>query len=362
MIKDDEIDAPLPSATGLTMEEQEEFVDASQLVATIRLARITGSLLDHTYKIHRPNENTFISNIHRILTSLKEWDATLPAELRLDHSKTPPYASRSVASLRLQFNQVVFVLTYNSIAAVSNSQQCVILTTRPVLLFVFKNYVRLSGTSPHGSEAPAKPLSPMTIALSEACIYAARATNRLLKQLWVDGAIATFGYFDSHYIFSSTTVLLVSNILNPNSTDSNSIDLALQLLQSMADDGNLPAQEMCERLISLKRDLDTICGVQGLGPEKGYVTAAGTFAAHVVPSSGRAAGHDAVRPSEVILAEATPGGEMMSPTSSTLLEGPFLRDFLEQPCDELSPSAFGITSNEMGISSLAWDIETFPTF
>lgn len=107
MIKDDEIDAPLPSPDGLTLEEQEEFVDASQLVATIRLARITGSLLDHTYKIHRPNENTFISNIHRILTSLKEWDATLPAELRLDHSKTPPYASRSVASLRLQFNQVM---------------------------------------------------------------------------------------------------------------------------------------------------------------------------------------------------------------------------------------------------------------
>lgn len=236
-----------------------------------------------------------------------------------------------------------------------------ILTTRPVLLFVFKNYVRLSGTSPQGSDGPAKPLSPMTIALSEACIYAARATNRLLKQLWVDGAIATFGYFDSHYIFSSTTVLVVSNILNPNSTDSNSIDLALQLLQSMADDGNLPAQEMCERLVALKRDLDTICGVQSLGPEKGYVTSAGTFAAHVVPSSGRSTATDAIRPSDVILAEPTPGGEM-SPSAATLLEGTFLRDFLEQPCEELSPSAFGLTSTDMGISSLAWDIETFPNF
>lgn len=105
-IKDEDIDAPFPSSEGLAAEEQEEFVDATQLIANIRLARITGSLLDHTYKIHKPHESTFICNIHSILISLKEWDATLSPELRLDHSRTPPYSSRSIASLRLHFNQV----------------------------------------------------------------------------------------------------------------------------------------------------------------------------------------------------------------------------------------------------------------
>ncbi|KAJ9149000.1 C6 transcription factor [Pleurostoma richardsiae] len=340
MIKDEDIDAPFPSSEGLTFEEQEEFVDAAQLIANIRLARITGSLLDHTYKIHKPSENTFITDIHRILTSLKEWDATLAPELRLDHSRTPPYASRSVASLRLHFNQ------------------CVILTTRPVLLFVFKYYVRLSQLGAHSSGGSMKPPSPMTIALSEACIYAARASNRLLKQLWIDGAIATFGYFDAHYIFSSTIVLIVSNILNPNNTDKNSIDLALQLLQSMADDGNLPARELCERLASLKRELDTMCRDQNLGPDKGYITAAGTFAAHIVPSSRRSGGPETMRPSEATPVGSSPAGETSS-TGPTLLEDPFLRDFLGQPYSEWSPSAFGMTNDEMGISSLAWDIETF---
>lgn len=96
----------------------------------------------------------------------------------------------------------------------------------------------------------------MTVALSEACIYAARASANLLGQLWADGSIATFGFFDSHYAFSSTVVLIMSNLLRANDADRDAIALSRALLQSMVDDGNLPAREFHGRLAALQRDVD----------------------------------------------------------------------------------------------------------
>ncbi|KAI8263210.1 putative transcriptional regulatory protein [Colletotrichum sp. SAR11_239] len=284
MIKDEDIDAPFPSSDGLSAEEQEEFVDAGQLIANIRLARITGLLLDHTYKIHSPHEKTFVSNVHRILTSLKEWDATLPPELALDHSRTPSYSTRAVASLRLHFNQ-----------------------------------------------------------------------------LWVDGAIATFGYFDAHFIFSSTIILILSNILNPNDGDRNSVDLACTLLQSMADDGNLPAAELRDRLATLKEDLESkyaTSSCQVTGPKQGYMTAAGTFAAHVAPTSSRRKGDpNRSQPGQTPSTTTSPAAEVSS-VGRAPFDDPFIQDFLGQPYSEWSPSAFDITNDEIGVSSLAWDIRT----
>ncbi|KAI8241826.1 putative transcriptional regulatory protein [Colletotrichum sp. SAR 10_99] len=284
MIKDEDIDAPFPSSDGLSAEEQEEFVDAGQLIANIRLARITGLLLDHTYKIHSPHEKTFVSNVHRILTSLKEWDATLPPELALDHSRTPSYSTRAVASLRLHFNQ-----------------------------------------------------------------------------LWVDGAIATFGYFDAHFIFSSTIILILSNILNPNDGDRNSVDLACTLLQSMADDGNLSAAELRDRLATLKEDLESkyaTSSCQVTGPKQGYMTAAGTFAAHVAPTSSRRKGDpNRSQTGQTPSTTTSPAAEVSS-VGRAPFDDPFIQDFLGQPYSEWSPSAFDITNDEIGVSSLAWDIRT----
>lgn len=105
MIKDEDIDAPLPSADGLSAEEQEEFLDAGQLVSNIKLANILTSILNLIYGTPSSRERNFVRNVHLILTSLKDWDSRLPVSLKLDHEKSPPYSSRSVASLRLSCNQ-----------------------------------------------------------------------------------------------------------------------------------------------------------------------------------------------------------------------------------------------------------------
>jgi proline utilization trans-activator len=391
MIKDEDIDAPLPSSNDLSPEEREDFVDAEQLIANIKLSRITGSILDLIYAIPVHREQGFVRNVHRILTALKEWDATLPVGLKLNHEKMPPYSSRSVASLRLHFNQVSDSRNGRAPQLSSfpaNRVQCIILTTRPILLYVFKHHVKRtnspgatspsvsisSPTATHSPSSPAKPLSPMTIALSEACIYAARASNRLLGQLWADGSIATFGYWDAHYLFSSMIVLLMSNTLNPNPSDADAVALAWNLIQSMVDDGNLPAREFCERLVSLQRDLDELTqsdALRTMRPEKGYVAGAGEFAAPVVPGLPYAGGAmGSLRHGSMpngasaglagdvgakVLSPAGVGGITPGASHSGALDDPFIRDFLGQPDSEWSPGMLDMSNEELGTWSLAWD-------
>jgi proline utilization trans-activator len=66
--------------------------------------------------------------------------------------------------------------------------------------------------------------------------------------LWIEGALSTFGYFDAHYLFSSAVILAISSISGTDSKDKDRLDSAAQLLQSMADSGNLSATEFCGHL------------------------------------------------------------------------------------------------------------------
>ncbi|KAI1489121.1 fungal-specific transcription factor domain-containing protein [Biscogniauxia mediterranea] len=342
MIRDEDIDAPLPSADGLSPEEADDFVDAKQLIANIQLARIMGSILS-LYGVATQRPKDFVRNVHAILNSLKQWETELPVELKLDHNRFPSYASRSVASLRLHFNQ------------------CIILTTRPVLLHVFNYHVKCDqkNMSPKHTN---KPLSPMTIALSEACIYAARASANLLGQLWADGNIATFGYFDAQFTFSSTVVLMMSDALRPNQSDSDAITLSLALLQSMVDDGNLPAREFHQRLTAVRKDVDKMkTSSAGLlsGSMRGYVTSTGTFAANVTRDT-----KGEIRPDNGTLPTTpTNWAEMAPQTGQTLssapLDAPFLQDFLGNFDDSWSPVGLDTPAHEYSEWSISLDNTNF---
>ncbi|EKG17956.1 Transcription factor fungi [Macrophomina phaseolina MS6] len=385
MIRDEDIDAPLPSVDNLSLEEREEFLDADQLIANVKLARITGNILNLIYSIpSAQQEVNFVRNVHQILNSLKEWDATLPTSLRLDPTMSPPYKTRSVASLRLHFNQ------------------CIILTTRPILLYVFKYYIRPAGSA--ASPNTTRPLSPMTTALSEACIHAARSSNKLLAQLWIDGAIATFGYFDAHYIFSSTIVLLMASILTPSEFDKDSIDLAWSLLQSMADDGNLPASEYCERLALLQKDLDEMGGNSAsdaphddlgttplaqnhhrpsfdgdfklephVSPELLHKTSSPSALHHTPPSgqdlgltsTGERTGQIAsvsqfIKSLQQSAAAGAPSpGPAGSDAGAAPLDDPYIQDFLTQPDHQWSPGTLGMTGENSVPWAFAWEAGEF---
>ncbi|KAI9048299.1 hypothetical protein LZ554_008094 [Drepanopeziza brunnea f. sp. 'monogermtubi'] len=243
MMQDTDIDADLPSLDGLSPKDSADFYDPAYLLASISLARIVENVLGNIYHIPQPGRaNTFVQGVQTIFTSLRNFQSGLPAMLRLEPYNTPMYANRSVASLHLHFNQ------------------CVILTTRPILFYVFRQ--RFNQTGGPGSEKP-HPLPHMVCALSDACIQAARSSNQILSQLWVDGCLAMYGFYDALSIFSTTMVLMLSSAMSSiegkTSPDRDGIGLAWSLLRSMKDDGNVPAGDYYDQLAQLKEALYEAC-------------------------------------------------------------------------------------------------------
>lgn len=93
------------------------------------------------------------------------------------------------------------------------------------------------------------------MALADACIHAARSSNGLLTQLWIDAGMAIYGYFDAHYLFSSTIILMMSSILGTNNSDADreAVDTASDIMESIVKDGNLPAAGFYEHFLEIRK-------------------------------------------------------------------------------------------------------------
>lgn len=227
-IQDADMDVRMPSMDAVNPETQKKLESPDHLIAYINLAQITGFIMRDIYA---PSSKTkgggrLVHNVRAILQKLRKWDAHVPARLRWSAEGGVP---RSVASLQLHFNQ------------------CIILTTRPILLYIFK------ARNPFTSDGDKFTQVSDTIkSLADSCVAAARTSNTILSQLFVDNALATCGYFDAHHIFASTLVLIISAISSPNSSDSDAVQTAFQLLMVMRDNGNSAAGEYFYRLAQIQ--------------------------------------------------------------------------------------------------------------
>ncbi|KAL2020522.1 hypothetical protein VTK56DRAFT_8322 [Thermocarpiscus australiensis] len=232
-LRDEDIDTEMPSMDGLTEEEKVEFLDPMPLRTNIKLARIIGNILTDIYGIPKSTKGLYIHRVHGILKQLREWHDELPPGMRIRERGTP----RPVASLHLAYNQ------------------CIIQTTRPVLLHLFKTQFQL-GCKEADEQQPRKKkkqtFSSITLALAESCVNAAHASSRIVEGLFLDGSIATFGYWDAHHIFSSALILIMSTIMKPSTATSESLETLLSILRSMKHDGNIPAVDFCERLAHIQ--------------------------------------------------------------------------------------------------------------
>jgi proline utilization trans-activator len=232
-IQDADIDVEMPSAEVAGSESQRKLGSPDHLIAYINLAQITGFIMRDIYApSSKPNGVRFVQNVRSILQRLKKWDVHVPSSLRWRAEGGVP---RPVASLQLHFNQ------------------CIMLATRPILLHVLKV------KDPFGDHCAGTPsagswprLSDTARSLADSCIAAARTSNSILSQLFVENALATCGYFDAHHLFSSTLVLVISAIVSPNSGDSDAVQTAFQLLMVMRDNGNAAAGQYFSRLIKLQ--------------------------------------------------------------------------------------------------------------
>lgn len=232
-IQDTDIDVSMPSSEMLTPEGQKELGCPDHLLAYVNLAKITGFIMRDIYAPSaKANGDSFVQNVRSILQKLRKWDAHVPKRLRWDPAGGVP---RPVASLQLHFNQ------------------CIILTTRPILLYVFKirdPFANEAIGALNGSDPPL--ISDTTRSLADSCVAAARTSNTILSQLFVENALATCGYFDAHHLFASTLVLIISAISTPNSGDSDAVQTAFQLLSVMRDNGNAAAGGYLARLVQIQ--------------------------------------------------------------------------------------------------------------
>ena len=219
-IRDEDIDVDMPSADALSKTEQEEFHDSVHLCAHAKLAKITGSILSEVYCLPDRTTNTFVRRVHRVLNDLRKWDAELPTALRLQANDS----ARNLYTLHMHYHL------------------CIIQTTRPILLHIFK-------TSLHGSnDSKKKKFSPTTLALVDACTQSARTTNQLLSKLFIEGNLAMYGYFDAHYLFSSTLILIIAAVMEPTAAVSDAVQMAFNLLRTMTSNGNVSAKDYLARL------------------------------------------------------------------------------------------------------------------
>ncbi|KFZ03937.1 hypothetical protein V502_10537 [Pseudogymnoascus sp. VKM F-4520 (FW-2644)] len=226
-IHDTDIDVEMPSSDTLSPEVLEILGPPAHLIANIGLSRITGSIVQNIYsRLSIASPSGLVNNIRAILKDLRKWDANLPSRLRMSGGAS----YRSTASLQLHFNQ------------------CIILTTRPILLHILTVKNPFSNVDQTVDDPDTPVLSDTTKMLADSCIVAARTSSSILSQLFVDNALATYGYFDAHHLFSSALVLIISAILSPNSSDSDAVQTAFHLLRIMRHKGNTIALQYYSRL------------------------------------------------------------------------------------------------------------------
>ncbi|KAL4789698.1 fungal-specific transcription factor domain-containing protein [Aspergillus venezuelensis] len=255
-IQDDDLDVEMPSLEPIVVENQRKLDRPEHLIAHIGLARITGHIMSDIYGPSTKagaGSGKLVHNVRSILQKLRAWDAGIPDSLRWNQEAG---ILRSVASLQLHFNQ------------------CIILTTRPILLYVLKvrNPFTRSSLCSHAAAGtdPEAPISDTTRTLADACITASRTSNAILSQLFIDSSLATFGYFDAHHLFSSTLVLIISAIISPNLSDSDAVQTAFQMLMGMRDKGNATAGQYFERLVQIQWSVGRLFSQGDEGPITGF--------------------------------------------------------------------------------------------
>ncbi|KAF7197925.1 putative transcriptional regulatory protein C3C7.04 [Pseudocercospora fuligena] len=228
-IHDEDIDVEMPSMNGLSGADKGEFNDHLHLCAHVTLAKITGDILSDIYCLPQNSRVSFVRRVHRVLKDLRTWDAELPKPLKIQADGS----ARDLYTLHMHYHL------------------CIIQTTRPILLHIFK-------TQLHPSTSAKSPgFSPVTLALAEACTNAARTTNQLLSKLFVEGNLAMFGYFDAHYLFSSTLILIISAVMEPSTGSSDAVQMAFNLLKTMSSNGNITAKSYLSKLEHIRSTLSS---------------------------------------------------------------------------------------------------------
>ncbi|CAN9334645.1 unnamed protein product [Alternaria alternata] len=235
-VADEDIMVDFPSSDGLDAAEEGDFGDTDYSLNSIKLAKLAARLTRAIYS-RRNHHDSFSKRVQAMLKDLTKWMDDLPVKFHLKDNDTS--APIHIVYIHLRFNQ------------------CCILATRPILLHVLRSH-KQSWSNP--TIDPKRNLPEGALALAETCIQCARHSYRILTEAWIHGSLATLDYFDTQYLFSATTVLAISSLLqSPRSqADGDDFNNAVELLRQLAQSGNYGAKEFVKHMDAIEQSMQLV--------------------------------------------------------------------------------------------------------
>ncbi|KAH8689332.1 fungal-specific transcription factor domain-containing protein [Talaromyces proteolyticus] len=217
-VDDDDIDLLEPSPL-----DGEEPRRSSVLLYYTRLSRILGRIGRDVYRKKRQSGTTLLAVAQNILKSLSEWFRQLPDEVRIKPDDLEKCISRELVSTYLHY------------------YHCINMTARPLLLYAVQRQMASNAASGDGATAARweDGLSSDVVGIIDAAISAARSSTTILNAAAKFNLVATYGFIDGEQAFSAALLLVMVNIAFPyTEMNASTMDMALLVLQSMAEKGN----------------------------------------------------------------------------------------------------------------------------
>ncbi|OAX82314.1 hypothetical protein ACJ72_03336 [Emergomyces africanus] len=229
-IADEDIGVLPPSR----LPEEPELCPATVLFHYTELSRILGKIMKNVYRPPRTTAYNLVSSVQSILAELTQWQLNLPQALQCDFPKLDTTeVSRQSVSIFLHYSQ------------------CINMTARPLVFNVVRKCLQnheQTGEWPDWRNG----LQQSTILVVETCIAAARNSAAVMAAAAKQNLMATYGYMDGEHAFSAAIILVMINIAFPyNVGDRTAMKLALDVLNGMAEKGNLHIKSLHCLLLNL---------------------------------------------------------------------------------------------------------------
>ncbi|KLJ08058.1 hypothetical protein EMPG_16498 [Blastomyces silverae] len=228
-IADEDIGVLPPSR----LPDEPDICAATVLFHYTELSRILGKIMNNVYRTQRTTAYNLVSSVQSILAELAQWQSNLPQALQCDFTKLDSEISRQSVSIFLHYSQ------------------CINMTVRPLVFNVVRKC--LQNHEKTGEWADWRNgLQQSTVLAVETCIAAAQNSAAVMAAAANQNLMATYGYMDGEHAFSAAIILVMINIAFPyNARDHAAMNLALDVLNGMAEKGNLHIRSLHRLLLNL---------------------------------------------------------------------------------------------------------------
>jgi hypothetical protein len=200
--------------------------------------------------------------VAKIREDLELWRGELPESIRFDsqhQNDSSLHPQSKTSTLQLAYNQVGILINKSPrwiafVTIYTKLSQLLVLATRPVLLYIFRQHINKATTTSTDSRP-----SEQVADVADVCIGAARQSCRILLQSWVNGEFHIFDYSYVRYLFSSAIILAISSTLDREASpnDKDEFNLAIGFLQQLEQNGNPAAMEFYAHIDETRKSLET---------------------------------------------------------------------------------------------------------